>query len=67
MFLQLLFLLLLLFLSLFSFNPCNSNTVNGTGLKLAHKSGTITGRAVACYVLPQAIHYNGGIFMCITG
>ena len=51
MFLQLLFslLLLLLFLSLFSFNPCNSNTVNGTGLKLAHKSGTITGRAVACY------------------
>ena len=68
---EFIFAILLLLLLLFSFNPCNSKTVNGTGLKLCTQVGY---RAVACYLfdnvhvisktLLQAIHYNGEICVC---
>ena len=73
-----LLLSLLLLLLFFSFNPCNSKTVNGTGLKLCTQVGYHDGSCNGMLIfdnlinvrvinerLPQAIHYNGDILCAL--
>ena len=53
--LHLLLVVVVVVVVVFSFDRRNSKTVRGIRLKVINRR------------LPQAMHYNGEIFMCITG